>query len=371
MKKKILFFHYDLQGGGAERVLVNLLKFIDLTKYDITLKTIFGAGPYVNAVPEGIKFSSVFKREFRGFNQIQKILPGRFWHWLFIRGKYDVEVAYLENSPTRIVAACPYKNTKKVAWVHSAFKHRETPLAGFRCEKEMFKAYNRLDELVFVAHRAQECFVSLFPEIQVPMSVIHNVNDFSQIVELSKEQISFELDKNCLKLCAVSKLIHVKGYPRLIKAFHRLKSEGLAERVKLYILGKGEERENLQKSIDSFGLSEDIKLLGFDPNPYKYLSKMDMFVCSSYREGYSTAATEAIALGVPVFTTDCSGMEEILENGKYGMIVPNDDESIYTGLKDLLTHREKIDQYAANIKVFSNMTTQALVDEYEKFFDSL
>lgn len=371
MKKKILFFHYDLQGGGAERVLVNLLKFIDLTKYDITLKTIFGAGPYVNAVPEGIKFSSVFKREFRGFNQIQKILPGRFWHWLFIRGKYDVEVAYLENSPTRIVAACPHKNTRKVAWVHIEFKQRKTPIAGFRNDKEMIKAYNRLDELVFVAHRTRECFEDLFPEIKVPMRVIHNVNDFDQIMELSKQPMPFELDKDCLNLCAVNRLIKVKGFHRLIDALHRLKSEGLAERVKLYILGKGEERENLQKSIDSFGLSEDIKLLGFDPNPYKYLSKMDMFVCSSYREGYSTATTEAIALGVPVFTTDCSGMEEILENGKYGMIVPNDDESIYTGLKDLLTHREKIDQYAANIKAFSNMTTQALVDEYEKFFDSL
>lgn len=371
MKKKILFFHYDLQGGGAERVLVNLLKFIDLTKYDITLKTIFGAGPYVNAVPEGIKFSSVFKREFRGFNSIMKALPGRIWHHLFIHDHYDIEVGFLENSPTRIVASCPDRNTKKVAWVHSAFKHRETPLTGFRYEKEMIKAYNRLDELVFVAQRAQKCFVSLFPEVHVPMRVIHNVNDFSQIVELSKDQIPLELDKNCLNLCAVSKLIHVKGYPRLISAFHRLKSEGLAERVKLYILGKGEERENLQKSIDSFGLSEDIKLLGFDPNPYKYLSKMDMFVCASYREGYSTATTEAIALGIPVFTTDCSGMEEILENGRFGMIVPNDDESIYTGLKDLLIHREKIDQYAANIRAFSNMTTQALVDEYETFFDSL
>lgn len=371
MKKKILFFHYDLQGGGAERVLVNLFKFIDYTKYEVTLKTIFGAGPYVEAVPDQVKFSSVFKHEFRGFNQMMKILPGRFWHWLFIRGRYDIEVAYLENSPTRIIASCPHKDTKKVGWVHVEFKQRKTPLAGFRNAKEMINAYNRLDELIFVAHRTKECFENLFPEIKVPTRVIHNVNDFNQIMELAEASMPFELDKNCLNLCAVNRLIQMKGFNRLIDALYRLKSDGLIENVKLYILGKGEERENLQRSIDEYGLEQHVKLLGFDPNPYKYLSKMDLFVCSSYREGYSTSTTEAIALGIPVFTTDCSGMEEILEYGKYGMIVPNDDESIYLGLKDLLTHREKIDQYAANIKEFSDMTTQALVDEYEKFFDSL
>lgn len=371
MKKKILFFHYDLQGGGAERVLVNLLKFIDYTKYDVTLKTIFGAGPYVDAVPESVKFSSVFKREFRGFNQIMKILPGRFWHWLFIKDHYDIEVGYIENSPTRIVAACPQKDTKKVGWVHVEFKQRKTPIAGFRNAAEMIKAYNRLDELVFVANRTKECFENLFPEIKVPMKVIHNVNDFDQIMDLAKEPMPFKLDKEYLNLCAVNRLIKMKGFNRVIDAFRRLKSEGLIDDVKLYILGKGEERENLQRSIYMYGLSHNIILLGFDTNPYKYLSKMDLFLCSSYREGYSTATTEAIALGIPVFTTDCSGMEEILENGKYGMIVPNDDESIYLGLKDLLTHREMISQYAENIKSFSKMSTQTLVDEYEKFFDSL
>ena len=64
-------------------------------------------------------------------------------------------------------------------------------------------------------------------------------------------------------------------------------------------------------------------------------------------------------------------MEEILEDGKFGMIVPNDDESIYQGLKDLLTHREKIANYAAAIKAAPPMTTQSLVDKYEEFFDSL
>ena len=370
-KKKILFFHFDLQGGGAERVLINLLKHLDLNKYDVTLKTIFGTGPHVKNLPKGIKYSYIFRYEFRGFNRIMKLIPARFWHWLFVRNNYDIEIGYLEASPTRIVAACSNEKTKKVAWIHTEVKNRVRPFRGFRDEKEMIDSYNRLDKLVFVAHRARSSFKDLYPEITTPMTVLHNVNDFEQMYKLSNEQIPIQLSADDLNLCAVNKLHRIKGFHRLVDACARLKNDGLMDKVKVFILGKGNDYTSLKHSIEQSGLSDNIKLLGFDPNPYRYLVNMDMFVCTSYHEGYSTAVTESVALGVPVFTTDCSGMDEILDGGKYGMIVPNDDESIYEGLKDLLTHREKIKLYAQAISEAPRMTTQRLVDEYEKFFDSL
>ena len=371
-RKKILFFHFDLQGGGAERVLVNLLKYLDPSKYDITLNTIFGVGPYVNEVPEHVKFSCVFKRQFRGFNKMMKFFPGRFLHRLFIKGHYDVEVAYLENSSTRIVATCPHRDTKKVGWVHTEVNDQMDVIAGFKSRDEMIIAYNDLDDVVFVSERAMRRFKYTFPEITVPkMKVIHNVNDFGRIYSLATEDIFLDLKKLELNICSVGRLIHVKGFHRLIESCAQLKNEGLLIGVRFFILGTGDDQEMLEQSIIKNDLSDHIKLLGFDPNPYKYVSKMDLFVCTSYREGYSTATTEAIALGVPVFTTDCSGMEEILDGGKFGMIVPNEDEAIYEGLKDLLSHRERIGQYADAIKSAPPMTTQSLVDKYEEFLDSL
>lgn len=370
-KKKILFLHFDLKGGGAERVLINLLKHIDLNKYDVTLKTIFGAGPHVKDMPKGIKFSYLFRYEFRGFTWFMKLFSAKIWHRLLIREKYDIEVGYLENSPTRIVAACPYPETKKVGWLHIEIHDRETLFTGFKDEREMVESYNKLDQLVFVAHKTQETFENLFPDVHVSKRVIHNVNDFDRIYRMAHEELPIDLQLGDLNICAVNKLTKLKGFHRLVDACSRLKHDGLMENVKIFILGKGKESYALKRSIDECNLSDHIVLLGFDPNPYRYLSKMDLFVCTSYREGYSTATTEAVALGVPVFTTDCSGMDEILENGKYGMIVPNDDESIYQGLKDLLIHREKIKQYADAIAQAPRMTTQRLVDEYEKFFDSL
>lgn len=371
-RKKILFFHFDLRGGGAERVLVNILKYLDREKYEISLKTIFGSGPYASLVPKDVNFSYLFRWEFRGFNWIMKLFSAKFWHRLLVHGHYDIEVGFIENSPTRIVASCPNNKTKKVAWVHTEVRKKKYLLFGFRDENEMIMTYNNLDHVVFVAKRPKECFENMFPKVTVPkMHVIHNVNDFEQIYELAKECAPIDIDAKHLNLCVLGRLVQVKGIPRLVSAFSRLRNDGLTDGVKVYILGKGSKEDSIRQLIIEAGLSEQLILLGFDSNPYRYLSKMDLFVCTSYREGYSTAATESIALGVPVFTTDCSGMDEILEGGKYGMIVPNDDESIYLGLKDLLTHREKIDQYASNIKDLSNVTTQALVDEYEKFFDSL
>lgn len=370
-KKKILFFHFDLQGGGAERVLINLLKHLDLNKYDITLKTIFAKGPYAKTIPTGIKYSYLFKYEFYGLNSLMKMFPSTFLHKLLVRDKYDIEIAYLESSPARIISGCPEKDTKKVSWVHTEVKNRSVAAVGFRDENEMIDAFNKFDQVVFVAKRAEDSFKSLFPEITTPMKVLHNVSDFEQMYRLSEEKIPIHLSSEELNLCAVNKLYKVKGFHRLVDACARLKQDGLMENVKIYILGKGHQYTSLKHSIEQSGLSDNIKLLGFDPNPYRYLVNMDMFVCTSYHEGYSTAVTESVALGVPVFTTDCSGMDEILDGGKYGMIVPNDDESIYEGLKDLLTHREKIKLYAQAISEAPRMTTQRLVDEYEKFFDSL
>ena len=86
-----------MQGGGAEKVLINLLQHLDYSKYDITLHTIFGAGVNMKDIPQEVHVKYVFKKVFRGFSSLMKLLPPKFWHWLFIKDKYDLEIAYLES----------------------------------------------------------------------------------------------------------------------------------------------------------------------------------------------------------------------------------------------------------------------------------
>ena len=92
-------------------------------------------------------------------------------------------------------------------------------------------------------------------------------------------------------------------------------------------------------------LETNVTLLGYQLNPYKYLNKMDLFVCASYAEGFSTAATEALILGIPVCTVKVSGMKEMLGNDEYGIITENNDDALYEGLYKLVSNPELLEHY--------------------------
>lgn len=368
--KNILFFHFDLQGGGAEKVLVNLLNNLDANKYRITLQTVFGTGPNIKDIPLNVRFKYLFKNIFRGFSRIMRFAPPWLLHRLIVRDNYDIEVAFLESSPTRIVSACPNKKTKKIAWVHTTYTKDHSIIKSYRNRNEAVKAYNKFDHIAFVSEDTLKAFRVMMPEVTVPMSVVHNVIDLDQTRQLAQEPCPIVCDKSLVNLYSVGRLTKVKGFDRLLNCLSKLVAEGISN-FHLYLLGQGEERDNLIALTESLGLSDYVSFLGYDANPYRYAKKMDLFVCSSYIEGYSTAVTEAITLGVPVLTTKCSGMNEILQEGKYGMIVPNDEASLLDGLKELIVNTDKIDEYRQRIATGEKMTTQTFVAKYEELFDTI
>ena len=368
--KRVLFFHFDLAGGGAEKVLVNLLNNLDMSKYDITLQTIFGFGPNVKDVPHNVRFKYLFKDKFIGLSRIMKIVPARLLHMLTIREKYDIEVAFIESSPTRIIAGCHNKKTKKIAWVHTTYTKDNSIIKSYRNRNEAVKAYNKFDHIAFVSEDTLKAFKFMMPEVTVPMSVVHNVIDLDQTRQLAQEPCPIVCDKSLVNLYSVGRLAKVKGFDRLLNCLSKLVSEGITN-FHLYLLGKGEERHNLTALTESLGLNDYVSFLGYDTNPYRYAKQMDLFVCSSYIEGYSTAVTEAITLGVPVLTTKCSGMNEILQEGKYGMIVPNDEASLLDGLRKLIVDTNIIEEYRQRIAAGEKMTTQTFVAKYEELFDTI
>ena len=95
-------------------------------------------------------------------------------------------------------------------------------------------------------------------------------------------------------------------------------------------------KDTYQKFIDDNKLNDCVELTGFIDNPYPLLKKADLFVCSSLTEGFSTVVSEAIFLGTPVLTTDCAGMKDILGDSEFGLIVENNENGLYEGLKQLL-----------------------------------
>lgn len=101
-------------------------------------------------------------------------------------------------------------------------------------------------------------------------------------------------------MCGMGKLTKNKGFDRLLAVVRRLREDGMP--VHLYLLGEGPMRTELERYIAENALENSVTLLGYQTNPYKYVAKCDLFVCSSFAEGFSTAATEALIVGTPVCT---------------------------------------------------------------------
>lgn len=370
MRKKILFFHFDLGVGGAENVLINLLNNLDPQKYDITLLLLFNHGVRLKDLSSHIELKYVFDfKPFRGISYVMRLFNPKRLHKWFIKGAYDYEIAYLESIPTRIISGCYTPETKCYAWVHRAFNNKADFLHSYRSENEMQKCYARYDGIAFVSEKSMEVFKQLSHLKNGNFKVINNVLEIENIIESSKEAVSI-VNARKVRFCSVGRLTFQKNYKLLINVLGTLYKEGIKD-WHFYLLGQGEEKEILEKKISELHLSENVTMLGFDPNPHRYVSKMDFFVCSSRYEGYSTAVTESIILHTPVITTDCSGMAEIFGNSGCGMIVENNEEALLNGMRRVLTEPELVQQMKAcaveRSKFFSK---ERCIKQFEAFIES-
>ncbi len=346
--KKVLFLINSLGGGGAEKVLVNLVNHLNKNKYEITVKTLFDVGVNREYLGSDIKYDYVFKRVFRGNSHILKLFPPKLLYFLMIKGEYDIVIAYMHGIPTRIVSGCRNPKTKRIAWLHTDIRNSSLQKC-FWNKKELVTSMRKFDGIVGVSKTVVDSF-SEVTGIHKNLFVRYNTNDVEKLVNDSKESlIENVFNNNRPQLCTVGRLVHVKGYDRLLRVHKRLIENGLEH--DLFIFGDGEEKQALEKYIQENNLSDTVHLMGFHKNPYKYMKSCDLFVCSSRAEGLSTAVSEAIILELPVITTMCSGMTEILgENNEYGLIVDNDEEHLYEGILQLLNDRSLLNYYREKSK---------------------
>lgn len=367
-KKHLLFFHFDLCGGGAEKVLVNLVNGLNKDKYDITLLLLFGRGVNIKNLSPNIKLKYIFKRPIKGITILLKLFPPALLHKIFIKDKYDVEIAYIEYAPTRIIAGCKNRDTKLIAWVHSKIKK----IPGvFLSYKEMESCYKKFEKIVFVADEAKETFEKTTGWHDLPYTILPNVMDFKFITESSKENIKENINNDIINICSIGKLEDSKGAMRLAKALCNLYNKGI-KNWHLYYLGIGSQEESINRLFHKYSANNHVTFLGYQKNPYKYLSKMSLFVCPSYSEGYSTSTIEALILKVPVLITDCGGMKQITENGKYGKLVANTDSELEKGLQSLICNSEELLKYKKKAEERSEFfLPEKVLSITEKMIDNL
>ena len=367
MKKKILFFIPSLAGGGAEKVLVNMVNHLDSAKYEITVKTLFDYGVNKQYLSQQITYDYVFKKVIRGNTTLFKLFSPRFLYKKMIKGNYDIVVSYFQSPTTRIIAGCPNQNTKLVQWIHNEFHEPDKIAMCYRNVNECIQLQKRYDATVYVAETVKDIYLTTFPEIKKNDKVLYNVVESDLIIEKSKESIDdSKLYSNEFTLISVGRFVQQKSFDRLINVIKRLVTDGLD--VRLLLLGTGELEGQLKKQVKDLKLEKNIKFLGYQKNPYKYVKKSDLFVCSSLHEGFSTAVTEALIVGTPVVTTKCSGMDELLGKNEYGIIVENDTDALYEGVKNILSNPELLKKLSNKAvergKKFDVVETTKKIEEF-------
>lgn len=341
---KVLFFIPTLGHGGAERVLVNLVNHMDQERFDITVQTMFDVGIYRDKLNANIRYIGGFPWYFRGNTIVYKLFSPERLYRLYIKDQYDVIVSYLEGPSARVVAGGKDGCAKRICWMHIQLESKAYAQRPFRTWYEMERCYQQFDRLICVSDFVRKTVLKMFP-VQAPVDVLYNTVE-TEIIQVKANE---ELDCSPfltaeINIISVGKLMRTKGFERLARILKRLRIDGYP--VHVYILGIGEERASLERQIRELDVGKYWTFVGFEQNPYQYVKRADLYVCSSYVEGFSTAVTEALIVGTPVVSTDCGGARELLgSHNEYGIVTENNEEALYRGIKDLISDRDLLAAY--------------------------
>lgn len=341
----LLFFIESLSGGGAEKVLRNLVNAMDQSKFDITVQTLYREDAESYLVP-GVHYKYCYPAKSRANElRMRAEAAAGLTYPLHIKGDYDIEAAYLECGATKIIAGSTNKNALKLAWVHCDLQNRIGDSAVFAAATK--KYYAKYDYAVCVSENVRKSFKKMYGDT-IPAVTVYNTIDDGEILKKAAETLPNDVQKRRLTLALVGRLNPQKKVERALAAHRRLLDEGVDH--DLWIIGEGEERSMLENCIHENHLEESAKLLGFRENPYCLMNAADLLVCSSVYEGFSTFVTEGLILGKPIVTTDVSGMRELLGDSEYGFVTANDDEAFYEGVRRMLTEQGLMQAYAKRAK---------------------
>lgn len=337
--KKVLIIQESLGGGGAERVLINILNKIDYSKYKVDLLLLFEEGVYLNKVPKQVNIKKVWTSKSNSPNFIEYYLRkikraiiklfARNIYKLFIKDNYDTEIAFVEGLSTLVLANSTNEKSKKIAWVHIDLKKHRT----MSIEKER-KCYGCIDKIICVSNDSKTIFDELYNEYSNKSMVIYNMINKLEIEKLSNESVNY--DFNVSTVVAVGRLTEQKRFDILIRAHKKLIDEGIEHN--LLILGAGPKELDLVNLISKLDVMDTVTLLGFKENPYPYIKNATIYAMSSDFEGLPLVITEALVLGKAIVSTRCTGPTELLGNGKYGLLSEcGDTDGLKESIKKLIT----------------------------------
>ena len=339
---RICFIHWRLVVGGADTALFDLISLLDKSKFEVTVFVVHPGGELEKKfVDAGIKIEHAYSKFNNNDNLFTKVIyhnqikrvdtaMSRFGKGLFdilYKNKFDIIVSYHLHPPYDELGFPSFG--KKIKYIHGnailSSSYGETIM-------RQIDYLPKYDEIICVSESTKRALVEKTGINDKNVKVCFNPINSKRIKELSKEMIEFETNEHYI--CAVGRLSPEKGFLRLVNIHKQLISEEIYH--KLVLIGDGVQRGEIEDAIQKLGVSDSMILLGNKSNPYPYIRDSRFIVIPSFTEAMPVVAMEALCLGVPIVSS-YEPVKELFGNEECGITTKLDDNSLYLGIKKMLT----------------------------------
>jgi glycosyltransferase involved in cell wall biosynthesis len=371
---RVLFFIHSLAGGGAERVMCHLLKHLDRSRFTPALVVMDKSGPYLSQVPEDVAIYDLSVQEENPLH-FPRILLGLRRVVQQFRPDVICSMLWYANLAA-VLASRGFPGVKTVISERISTSYEienETVIKPLQQIKGLLirSIYPRADHAVAVSEGIAAELVERFGVRPQRCSFIHNPVDLRFLEQQKAVPDDPWRQGRGIRLLAIGRLSHQKGFDLLIRAVGRLTGR---LQLQLVILGEGGERASLEKLAREVGVSDRVTLAGFSGNPYLWMGKADIFVLPSRAEGFPNVLLEAMATGLPVIAADCkTGPHELLKGGEVSPLVPVEDVE---GLAETIAAVAGDPEYARELGERGALRAQDFniskkVGEYQALFEKL
>ena len=330
-RRKIAILMASLSGGGAERSMIKLAGGLAARGLGVDLVVSRAVGPLIEEVPSTVNLVELDSRTLFAVAAISRYLRAERPDALLS----SVDFVNIVSLWARRVANVPVRHVLNEQNTLSFRREHRSQLRFVPALAKRF--YPWADAITAVSDGVARDLVEVTGIPRERIDVAFNPVVSPDLMELKEAPIDdpwFATGEPPV-LIAVGRLTPQKDFPMLLRAFARVVK---ARPARLLILGEGDERKRLERTVGELGLEDSVRLPGFNPNPYAFMSRAAAFVLSSRWEGLPTVLIEALACNLPVVSTDCrSGPQTILDGGRFGTLVPvGDDEALATGILETL-----------------------------------
>ncbi len=369
-RSKILFVINSLEGGGAERVLLELLAASrDRTAdHDISLALLDHA-PHAYAVPDWLAIHSLDSRSslHRSYFELARLIR---------RERPALTLSFLTRSNVVAVgAARRFGHHAIISERVNTSSHLSGGMGAFVSRQLVRASYPRADRVIAVSDGIADDLRRNFAVPADKLVTIANPVNFERVRAAAAETVRLPVDGPFM--VSVSRLSKNKNAILAVEALARSATD-----LSLVILGEGPERAAIAARASELGIAGRVILAGFVPNPYPILSAASCYVSGSNAEGFPNALVEALALGIPVIHTNCpSGPSEILADRargdvqgivetECGYLVPQDDSDAMASVMNLAALPERrAAMAAAGRRRASRYSVEAARDAYWRVID--